>query len=215
MNNIFGIIASIIFIGIIIATAKAFAKLGKEASRKYIHIALCNWWLIAMYFFDHPIWASIVPFCFVVINYISYKKDLIKVMEREKQDGMGTVYYAISLLILSILSFGVWKNPQIGLVAAFVMGYGDGLAAVFGNLIKSREYKIGNTIKTLAGSFVMFIITFCIIAVGIWGMNLWILKAMIASIIITIVEAVSIKGTDNITVPLATTGIYYVLLLGI
>lgn len=212
MNNVLGIIASFVFIGIVIGTAKLFEKLGKEASRKYIHIALCNWWLIAMYFFNSPIWASIVPLCFVIINYISYKKDLIKVMEREKQEGLGTVYYAISLLILSILSFGVWKNPTIGLVSSFVMGYGDGFAAILGQKIKSKEYKIGNTKKTIVGTITMFVITFIILSIALFGTNLWILKALIASIIITAVEAISIKGTDNITVPI-TTALSYVMLL--
>lgn len=213
MNNILGIIVSFIFIGVIIATAKVFEKWGQEASRKYIHIALCNWWLIAMYFFDHPIWASIVPFCFVIINYISYKKDLIKVMERKKQNGLGTVYYAISLLILTIATFGVYHNLTIGLVAVFVMGYGDGFAAIVGQKIKSKEYKIGNTTKTIAGSITMFSITLVIVSIALLGSSLWILKALIVSSIITIVEAISIKGTDNLTVPLVT-ALSYIIILG-
>ena len=110
INMLLGIIISYVFIAIIILTAKLFEKMGKEAERKYIHIALCNWWIIAMYFFDSVLWASIVPLSFVGINYISYKKNLISVMEREEQDGLGTVYYAASLLILAIICFGIIKN---------------------------------------------------------------------------------------------------------
>ena len=55
MNNLFGVIVSIIFIGMIIVSAKVFEKAGKEASRKYIHIMLSNWWVIAMIFFDNLI----------------------------------------------------------------------------------------------------------------------------------------------------------------
>ena len=47
---------------------------------------------------------------FVVINYLSYKKNIIKVMERDEQDGLGTVYYAVALLILAIVSFGILKQ---------------------------------------------------------------------------------------------------------
>ena len=73
---------------------------------------------------------------FVIINYLSYKKDIIKVMERDVQDGLGTVYYALSLLILAVVSFGVYKQPSLGLIPNLIMAYGDGLAAVFGKLIK-------------------------------------------------------------------------------
>lgn len=205
MQNLLGIVVSYIFIGSIIIFAKLFERFGKEASRKFIHILLANWWFIAMYFFDNVIWVSIVPLSFVIINHISYKRNLISVMEREKQDGLGTVYYALSLLILSIITYGITKRPEIGLCSTLIMGYGDGLAGIIGKKVKSYEYKIGNTKKTLAGSLTMFIITFIMIAIysGLSEINLWVLKSILIAIILTIIEAVSIKGTDNITIPLS------------
>lgn len=205
MKNILGIVLSYVFVAIIIVAAKFFEKAGKEASRKFIHIMLCNWWFLAMYFFDNVICASIVPLSFVVINYISYKKDLISVMERDEKDkdGLGTVYYALSLFILSIFTFGIVKRPEIGLCAILIMGYGDGLAAIIGRSVKSFPYKIGKTKKTLAGSATMLFISFFIVAIflGSINSNLWWLKAVLVAISVTVLEAVSIKGTDNITVP--------------
>ena len=78
MRNIFGLVVSFLFIGIVIVSAKLFEKAGKEASRKYIHIVLSNWWIIAMVFFDSPYWAMIGPIVFVFINYASYKFNIIK-----------------------------------------------------------------------------------------------------------------------------------------
>lgn len=206
MQNILGIIVSYIFIAIVIISAKFFEKIGKEASRKFIHIMLSNWWFIAMYFFTNVFSAALVPMTFVIINYISYKKNLISVMEREDQDGLGTVYYAISLLIVSIFTFGIIKRPEIGLCSILIMGYGDGLAAVIGKSIKSYEYKIGNTKKTIAGTLTMLLITLIIVAIFLYTTksNLWIIKSIIISIILTILEAISIKGTDNLTLPIIT-----------
>lgn len=205
MQNLLGIIISYIFIGVVIILARLFKKMGEEASRKFIHISLANWWFIAMYFFDNAIYASLVPLSFVIINYISYKKNLISVMERQSQDGLGTVYYALSLLIIAIITFGIVKRPEIGLCSILIMGYGDGLAAVIGKRIKSWEYKIGNTKKTLVGSLTMFVVTFIIIAIfsNIVTVNLWLLKTIITAIILTIIEAISIKGTDNLTIPIS------------
>lgn len=211
MKNILGVIVSYLVIAIIILLAKVFERWGKEASRKFIHIMLCNWWFLAMYFFDNVIWAAIVPASFVVINWVSYQKNIIKVMERdEKQaEGLGTVYYAISLLVLVILTFGIIKKPEIGLIGILIMGYGDGLAAIVGRYVKSKEYKIGNTTKTLAGSLTMLLVTFVILAIyfRIIGMANGVMVALVLSILATIVEAVSIKGTDNLTVPLIISGI--------
>lgn len=206
MNNLIGILVSYLYIAIIIVLARFFEKLGKEASRKFIHIMLGNWWIIAMYFFNNVWAAAFVPATFVIINYLSYKKDLIKVMERdeESKDGLGTVYYALSLFILSIITFGVLKKPDLGLVPILVMAYGDGLAAVIGKNIKSKKYNIGKTQKSIAGSLTMFIVS--LIAVSLYliyiGNGLWLVKAAIISLVITIIEAISVKGMDNITVPM-------------
>ena len=168
MSNLFGIIVSVLFIVIVMASAKLFEKSGQEASRKYIHIMLSNWWIIAMVFFTNLWWAAMLPAAFVIINYISLKKDIIKVMEREEgdenKDSFGTVYYAISLLILALITFGPINNPLVGLCGIIVMGYGDGLAAVIGKSVKSKEYKIGSNTKSIAGSLTMFVVTLLVTA---------------------------------------------------
>lgn len=124
MKNILGIIISFTYIGVLMVSAKYFERFDKEASRKFIHILLSNWWLIAMAFFDNIVFALILPIAFVVINYISYKWGVIQVMERDeaKKDGLGTVYFAFSLIPLVVLSWGLTKNPLIGLVRIFHHG---------------------------------------------------------------------------------------------
>lgn len=212
MNNFIGISVSYVYIALVIIGAKIFKKKGKEASRKFIHIMLGNWWFIAMYYFTNVWFAAFVPATFVIINYISYKKDLIKVMERDVQDGLGTVYYAISLLILVIVSFGVYKEPSLGLIPNLVMAYGDGLAGLLGRMIKSKRYKLSDTKKSVAGSITMFVISTLLIGGYLlywhkeifWSTPHWTLVAVLIGFAITAIEAISEKGTDNITVPLGT-----------
>lgn len=205
MTNLWGIIVSYIYIFIVILGAKIFEKRGKEASRKFIHIMLGNWWVIAMLLFDDVIWASFVPATFVIINYISYKKNIISVMERDdnREEGLGTVYYAISLLLLSVITFGIIHRPELGLVPVLVMAYADGFAAVFGKKIESKPIKIGNTTKSVAGSVTMFIVAFIIISIYLHytGVVMWPVFAIIMSAFVTAIELISIKGLDNITVP--------------
>ena len=210
--NILGLIVSYLYIALVIIGAKPFEKRSKEASRKFIHIMLGNWWIIAMYFFTN-VWVAIIgPLTFVVINYLSYKKNLIKVMERDEQDGLGTVYYAIALLILAIVCFGIFKQPALGLVPTLVMAYGDGLAAVIGKKIKSKKYKLGETKKSFAGSLTMFVISTLLIGTHLWFMHSsifwqsthWPVITCLAGFAITALEAVSGKGWDNITVPVST-----------
>ena len=212
MKNCIGILVSYLYIALVIIGARIFERKGKEASRKFIHIMLGNWWFIAMYYFTNVWFAAFVPTTFIIINYISYKKDLIKVMEREKQDGLGTVYYAISLLILVIVSFGVYKEPSLGLIPNLVMAYGDGLAGLLGRRIKSKRYKLSDTKKSVAGSITMFVISTLLIGGYLlywhkeifWSTPHWPLVSVMIGFVITAIEAISAKGTDNITVPLGT-----------
>ena len=212
MSNLAGILVSYLYIVLVIIGARIFEKKGKEASRKFIHIMLGNWWFIAMYYFTNVWVAAFVPATFVIINYVSYKKDLIKVMEREKQDGLGTVYYAISLFILVIVSFGIYKTPSLGLIPNLVMAYGDGLAGLIGKAIKSKKYKLSDTKKSVAGSITMFVISSILIGGYLafwhtgefWATPHWPVVSMLIGFLITAIEAGSAKGTHNITVPLGT-----------
>ena len=107
-----------------------------------------------MAFFDNWICALVPPVAFVIINYISYKGNLIKVMERDEEDSekesLGTVYFAISLIPLVIMSFLLTQNPLIGLVGCFVMCYGDGFASIVGKGVESKTFSIfGSSITDL------------------------------------------------------------------
>lgn len=207
MNNIIGLIVASIYILVIFLTSKLFEKKGKEVTRKYIHIMLSNIWFISMAFFDNFIIAAILPMLFVIINSLSYKFNLIKIMEREdKKEGIGTVYYAISLTVLSLLTFYINK-PILALPGILIMGYGDGLAAVIGQKVKSKSFNILGSTKSIAGSATMLIVSL-IISILIFsfiGIEYLILKAFLIAIIATILEAISVKGLDNITVPLIIT----------
>ena len=207
MNNIIGLIVASIYILVIFLTSKLFKKKGKEVTRKYIHIMLSNIWFISLAFFDNFIIAAILPMLFVIINSLSYKFNLIKIMEREdKKEGIGTVYYAISLTVLSLVTFYINK-PILALPGILIMGYGDGLAAVIGQKVKSKSFNILGSTKSVAGSATMLIVSL-IISILIFsfiGIEYLILKAFLIAIIATILEAISVKGLDNITVPLIIT----------
>lgn len=209
MNNVIGLIVASIYILVIFLTSKLFKKKGKEVTRKYIHIMLSNIWFISLAFFDNFIIAAILPMLFVIINSLSYKYNLIKIMEREdKKEGIGTVYYAISLTILSLVTFYINK-PILALPGILIMGYGDGLAAVVGQSIKSKSFNIFGSTKSIAGSTTMFIVSL-IISVLIFafiGVDYLIGKSILIAFIATILEAISVKGLDNITVPIIITAI--------
>lgn len=211
--NTLGIGISIIFILFIIFVSSLISKTHSELSRKFVHIGVCNWWIIVIIFFDNVILASIVPMLFIVVNYLSYKKDIFKSMEREDKKSLGTVYYAISCLVLTLLSFLCFKNKLYAGIGLFAMGYGDGLAALIGSRFKSPSCMIFKNKKSLLGSLTMFLASF--IAISILALcfdKFSLVSIIIVSLIATIIEAISPFGIDNLSVPILTSIVAYFLI---
>ena len=122
---------------------------------------------------------------------------------KNKTVSYGTVYYAISLFILTTYSW-IKKNYSLGLCPFLAMAYGDGFACIFGRLIKSPYMNIFDSKKSLIGSSIMFIVCFIIFGFYFNYMNIscWMIKSFVMSSISTIIEAMSPYGIDNLTVPI-------------
>lgn len=214
MNNIAGIIISFLFTFSIIGISTIMTKQGVlsgENSRKFVHIGVSNWWIIAMIFFDNPIYAAIPPGCFVFLNYIAYRKSIFKVMEGERnKKDLGTVYFAVSLLILTLVTFSSGSHPYIGGLGVLIMGYGDGFAAVFGTKYTKYSFKIWNNTKTLSGTCAMFVFSFlaAFVILKIYNPASALPISVILAFAATIIEMFSPLGIDNLSVPLLTTYIY-------
>ena len=212
-----GYIISFSFVSIIILIATILGKLKKvgiEGTRKLVHISVSNWWFIAMLYFVNPISASVVPFCFIIINYLSYKKQLFSAIERgEGKKDLGTVYYSVSLFLLVLLTFSLNK-PEIGLLGILIMGYGDGFAALVGKKWGTKPLAF-NKNKTVEGSITVFIlsiiITFLILTYYYpqVSLNIALLISLSMGVFAFLIEALTPNGFDNLTLPLITSGIFY------
>lgn len=215
MNNVYGVLSATVFIIIILIISIFFEKrsiFSEEGTRKFVHIGVSNYWFIAMYFFDSPYWASIVPALFIVINSLSYRFSLLSSMERsdEKKSGLGTIYYPVSLTILTLFTFSTYSSPFVGALGMLSMGYGDGLAAIFGRLWGKRSLPCFLKKKTVLGTLTMFVVTFMISSaiLYVYRPNQTILIPLTLALLGTIFEAMTPNGLDNITVPLGISFIY-------
>jgi phytol kinase len=211
MNDHFiGLFLSYSLVGFILILSLLLAKLNtkQEYNRKFIHISISHWWLLAMVYFHSVYIAIIPPITFLFANILSRRYNLIKPMERKHDQDLGTIYYPISMLVLTILCFGYLKTPYLGLIGLFLLGYGDGLAAVIGK--KYGHIKIYRN-KTLAGTLTMFTVSFIvlIILLSVFNPAYMIPFSIIIATVATLLELYSPSGTDNLTVPIITTLVYY------
>ena len=219
-KNIFGVIISFIFVFTIIGISEVLKKKGilsVEGSRKFVHVGVSNWWLLAMYIIPNYIFALIPLLIFVVLNYMSYKKNIFSSMERGKgKEDLGTVYFPLSLTVLVLFTWwdGVlFKNPYYGAVGALVMGYGDGFAAILGDQYGKHVYHIRGSKKSIEGSAAMFVFSFLVTIIILFlefhilnGLHF--LIAFLVAVVSTLIEGITPLGVDNITVPILSTFFY-------
>lgn len=217
MNNVWGLILSFVLVFLVIGISTVLEKkkiLNDEQSRKFIHIGVSNWWFLVLFLFDNLWWAIIPPIIFIGLNYASYKMNLIKSMERSGNGNLGTVYFPIALLLLVIASF-TFTNVYVGAIGIFILGYGDGLAAVVGKAFGKKKIING---KSLIGSITMFFASFIVssllLAIGL-KLDLWmvLLFSFAISVISTLIELFTPKGLDNLSIPLGSSLLIYLLLM--
>ncbi len=188
-------------------------------SRKIIHsgtgliFVLC--WLL---FPDHPasrFLASVIPLGisiqFALVGFGVIKDQAsVDAMSRSgnrKEILRGPLFYGIVFVTLTLI---FWKTNPIGIVALMMLCGGDGLADIIGSRVESLTLPWSKS-KSLAGSLAMFlggmIFSFIVLAIFvstdnfIGPLKVFILPITIISLIAAIVESISIKDFDNLTVP--------------
>ncbi len=194
---------------------KKIFNISDNSSRKVVHVMVSFAWVIMFYFFKYSIHNIIPPITFIIINYISYKNDTFKMMEihNKKEKSLGTVYYAVSIFLLSLLSVINNKFMIPYGIGVFCMAFGDGFAAIVGRFFEKNNIKLINN-KTLFGSLTSFILSLVVVVIlnVVFNVNYSIFAIFIISISSSLLELISPKGTDNLTVPIVTAFIAYLLL---
>ena len=197
MNELIAVAVSFLFVASVVLVGVGLYLLrvvSAETTRKLIHIGVIHWWLIALAYIDTTWVALLGPVSFIIINALNVRLRLIPGIQRDESKDFGTVYYAISL---SIITFAAYEFTMLtaASIALFVMGYGDGFAALIGKKIPSKMIKPN---KSIAGSLTMVIVSFGVSYY--WSQN--VLISILIAITAGVVEMFSPKGLDNLTVPL-------------
>ena len=187
-----------------------------EISRKVIHFFIGFVWLI-LYRYHAGTWHFlVVPFSFVVINYASYKLKIFKMFEREdEKNHYGTVFYAISMTIMSGISL-IWPQTLIPYgIAVFCLSFGDAAAALCGcyirkgNRMLTREKSLYGTLGAIIFS-IIGIFLFMLILPN--SLQLW--QILLLGLASGLLELVG-KGLDNFTLPFGVLALATVFLQGV
>ncbi|NET26937.1 diacylglycerol/polyprenol kinase family protein [Okeania sp. SIO1I7] len=205
------------WLGVILIFAEVlnrFAKVDPEVSRKVVHIGTGNvillaWWL------QIPAWVGIMAgILSAAIALISYRFPILPSVNSVGRKSLGTFFYAVSIGIL-IGCFWFLKQPQYAALGILIMAWGDGLAAVIGQNFGKHPYQVWGMKKSWEGSLTMCLVSYIIcslILLAVQG-NIW--QTWVVAIPValgaTALETLSKVGIDNLTVPLGSAALCFVL----
>jgi len=169
-----------------------------EMSRKIIHTGLFVLFIIIDIFLKNTIHQVIIPFLFIIINYLSYKFKIFKNMEREENNEPGTVYFSIAITIIMLLSYIFPKMFYSSGIAIFCLTFGDGFAAIIGKNTKSKLIRGNKSLNGFISCFAFSTIAI-ILLTHFYNLNLTIFMCIVIGLAVAIFELVG-KGLDNFSV---------------
>lgn len=178
-----------------------------ELSRKTVHFFCGIGCLFLPFFVSSPLTVLIMACVFSLFFAISEKSKLLQCLASVKRKGRGSEYYPFAVLMLFYICR---ERLWLYVTSILILSISDAAAAIIGSKYGKFYYKVGKEdIKSLEGSFFFWILTFQAIQIPLLLMTdlprtSCILSALLISLLLTGIEAVSIKGTDNIFVPLLT-----------
>ena len=184
-----------------------------EFTRKVIHISVGMWAFGTVLLFEHWYFAIIPPLSFVILNYISYRRDIFKAVETGEKGNLGTVYFPISFAIIICL---FWTRPHLLVASLMPMTWGDALAAILGRRYGQRKYSVLGSTRSVEGSLAMFFFSWlatflALVLLPPLGWQASLLCSLALAVFATLVEALSPWHVDNLTVPLLSAALLYLM----
>jgi len=196
-------------------------------SRKVIHLATGFIVALAPMVFSTPPPLLLLSLVFIVLNFIGARYRLIRSMHGVSEGSggeavsYGTVYYPMAFFILVAWLWDGGKSILV--IAMLILAVADAGAALVGERAKNPiGYRIGSDAKSLQGSLAMFGLSAAVVFITLpwldsldglrvrWFTAAW--MAVAVGLYATALEAVSYRGSDNLTVPLGAAFILHFLL---
>lgn len=190
---------------------KQRTKIGEEYLRKIIHICVSFLIFPVLLGIDNFCLRMVGPLLFILVNYLVCYTKLGRRVGINSSRTLGILLYPISFLLLVIAYSTNAILLESAISSVLIMGLSDGGAAIIGSLCGKHKYKVFHKIdKSVEGTTIFCLLTFIILLFSLPP-----LPSLILALILGIVENISPKGFDNLTVPLISAILMEFVLRGI
>jgi phytol kinase len=217
-------------VAMIVISIKLGDKLLVSIRRKFLHILIGNFVFIIPFFtltsfpLNFPFFVAspfvLVTFLATPLSPINLKKKINGLTDiTTGGHGYGLFFYAISYTTLALLFSA---KPYVLIAGILPMAFGDAAASLVGQKVGRHKLRIVKN-KSLEGSAAMFLVTLASVTLTLlvfsylFPFNIqWLLvSCFVVSVMATVLEAVTPKGLDNLTVPIISAVLFLLMVGGI
>ena len=201
---------SLLFLGLFSVAELLYHKfkVKVELTRKLVHVGTGVLTLLFPIMLN-SFWA-VLFLCssFFIILILTLKYNLLQSVNAIHRESVGSLAYPVSVSICFWAYLYFDKQYIFYYVPILILAFCDPIAALSGKKFPYGKYSIGTTKKTMLGSSMFFlsacVVYFCIVLfLHLEVNNELIIKGIVIAFLTTIAEAITGKGYDNVTIPLA------------
>ncbi len=208
LNNTIGIAILVALFMVIIVAAEFWGRWknpNPEYIRKVVHFSGGLSSLLFPFLIKSPWIVFGMATALAGILWIGEKGEYLKCLTSVKRKGKGSVYFPLAIAGLFYIS---QEKLWLYVTSILILTISDSAAALVGSSYGRIRYQVGKEdVKSLEGSLIYCLITFITIQTTLLLMTdlhktSCVLSALLISVLLTGIESISVKGLDNLFVPI-------------
>lgn len=184
-------------------------RLDGDVTRPIVHVGAGLLALTLPLLFDEPWPVVVVASGFVALMLVSKRLGLLRSIHDIPRPTAGAHVYPLGVMAAFLVSEGAWPSYPVAVLA---LAFGDAAGGVVGRGYGRRRFQLLGTVRTVEGSLAAFAVTAVVTAAvlfsgGLTGAAVIGLSGVVAGVVLA-VEALSPRGIDNLTIPVAVVGLF-------
>ena len=196
-----------VFVALLIA-AELWRRLGSpepEWTRKLVHLGGGVACLFFPFLVRSPLVVLVMAAAMSAVFALGGRFGFLPSLHGVGRPSRGAEYYPLAVVLVFVLAA---ERPAVYVAAVLVLAVADAFAALVGSRYGRLRYEVEDESKSVEGSLVFLVIAFLSIHLPLLLMTdlprgLCVLAALLVAALVTGFEAISLRGADNLFVPLA------------
>lgn len=194
--------------GVILVLAEIWARAWKgnpEHTRKLVHLGGSAIGVFLPLLVESVLVAFLLTFGLSLLFFSTSKGKLLRSVGGVSRSSRGSEYYPLAVFLVFVLAEGqYWRY----LASLLTLGVADAFAALVGSEYGRVRYAVEEESKSLEGSLVFLVVAYLAIQLPTLLLTdldptTVVLSSLLVALVVTGFEAISLRGADNLFVPVA------------